>query len=148
MAAEVGIKLHAHAPLAEQRGVANGIQPGSKGSLEHNNTAKSAIVPTYPPAGNKNGSLTDAVANGSDSSTDGPCMEMAVKVMQILQSYSVKCKDSGTLWEDVETFLPSIISSIEKDEPVRMVLPASRSSRRTTSRSPWEFCRILARSWP
>ena len=57
-------------------------------------------------------------------STDGPCMETAVKIMQILQSYSVNCKDNGTLWEDLETFLPTITACIEKDEPVRMALPA------------------------
>jgi hypothetical protein len=37
-------------------------------------------------------------------------MQTAVRIMQILQSYSVNCKDSGTGWEDVETFLPMILT--------------------------------------
>ncbi|PYH88061.1 Clavaminate synthase-like protein [Aspergillus ellipticus CBS 707.79] len=44
--------------------------------------------------------------------------------MHILESYSVNCKPSGTVAEDVATFLPTIVSYIERQEPVRMVLPA------------------------
>ncbi|KAL4779067.1 Pyoverdine/dityrosine biosynthesis protein-domain-containing protein [Aspergillus varians] len=65
-----------------------------------------------------------AVVNVSVEAIDKPVRDVAVKIMQVLQSYGVNCKDTGTVWEDVQTFLPVIAASIEKNEPVRMVLPA------------------------
>lgn len=44
--------------------------------------------------------------------------------MHILESYSVNAKGLSTVAEDVRTFLPMIVSYIESQEPVRMVLPA------------------------
>ncbi|PWY91651.1 hypothetical protein BO94DRAFT_555460 [Aspergillus sclerotioniger CBS 115572] len=53
-----------------------------------------------------------------------PFHATALNIMHILKSYSVNCKDVGTVAEDMRTFLPRIMSYIEKQEPIRMVLPA------------------------
>jgi pyoverdine/dityrosine biosynthesis protein Dit1 len=51
-------------------------------------------------------------------------MAMATEVMQVLKSYSINCNAPGVESRDVEAFLPTIAKFIEKQEPVRMVLPA------------------------
>ncbi|KAI9927569.1 hypothetical protein ASPWEDRAFT_62294 [Aspergillus wentii DTO 134E9] len=53
-----------------------------------------------------------------------PFMVMAMNIMKVLQSYSVDCKGTGTVWEDVKASLPTIMAFIEKQEPILMVLPA------------------------
>ncbi|KAL5342007.1 Pyoverdine/dityrosine biosynthesis protein-domain-containing protein [Aspergillus crustosus] len=64
------------------------------------------------------------VYHNEHNGTDERCVRTAVQIMQILDSYSVNCKDNGTGWEDVETFLPTILTYIENNEPIRMILPA------------------------
>lgn len=51
-------------------------------------------------------------------------MKTAIKIVHILKSYSLDCKAIGAVHHDVETFLPTIAAFVEKQEPVRMVLPA------------------------
>lgn len=51
-------------------------------------------------------------------------MVLATKVMQVLKSYSINCNGPGVGSRDVEAFLPTIATFVEKQEPVRMVLPA------------------------
>lgn len=53
-----------------------------------------------------------------------PSMAMAKKVMQVLRSYSINCNGPGVESRNVEAFLPTIATFIEKKEPVCMVLPA------------------------
>jgi pyoverdine/dityrosine biosynthesis protein Dit1 len=51
-------------------------------------------------------------------------MKTAIKIVHILKSYSLDWKDIGAVYHGVETFLPTIAAFVERQEPVRMVLPA------------------------
>lgn len=51
-------------------------------------------------------------------------MKTAIKIVHILKSYTLGCKAIGAVYHDVEMFLPTIAAFVEKQEPVRMVLPA------------------------
>ncbi|KAL4745600.1 hypothetical protein BDW72DRAFT_208062 [Aspergillus terricola var. indicus] len=121
MSAQVNIKLHDNDPFAKKRDGTNGVRFTPNGSTKPDKPAKIADVPIHHATDTN---PVNVLETESCVSEDGPCMETAIRILQILQSYSVNCKDSGTLWEDMETFLPTIMTSIEKDEPVRMVLPA------------------------
>ncbi|KAL4862115.1 hypothetical protein BDV12DRAFT_179266 [Aspergillus spectabilis] len=124
MTAQVGFNVHAPGLFSDQGDVAKGTEPCSNGALKPPVAENSSNGGPYVSTDVTNLGATERHLNGSDESTDGPCMETAVRIMQILQSYSVNCKNIGTGWEDVETFLPTILTCIEKNEPVRMVLPA------------------------
>ncbi|KAL4945553.1 hypothetical protein BDV06DRAFT_26603 [Aspergillus oleicola] len=124
MASQDHVKMHDSALPVEQRDVANGVKTSSNGSPNPGTSVKVTNGQTGSLFETKVPNVAEVEVDGSERSADGPCMETAVKIMQILQGYSVNCKDKGTLREDVETFLPTITAAIEKDEPVRMVLPA------------------------
>ncbi|KAL4798407.1 Pyoverdine/dityrosine biosynthesis protein-domain-containing protein [Aspergillus venezuelensis] len=107
-------KVQDKASFIEQRDVTSCVN-----SSTHASTGNGYVVK----ASNDN-SCSLREDKGPEESVDEAHMQTAMKIMHILQSYSVNCKDTGTLWEDVETFLPTIKAAVEKKEPVRMILPA------------------------
>ncbi|KAL3481726.1 Pyoverdine/dityrosine biosynthesis protein-domain-containing protein [Aspergillus californicus] len=123
MTAQVGFNVHVPGLFSDSGDVINGIESYSNGAVTPPLAENGSNGGPYVSTDLTNPEDTECY-NGPDENIDGPCMQTADRIMQILQSYSINCKDSGTGWEDVETFLPTIMTCIEKKEPVRMVLPA------------------------
>ncbi|CAG8107369.1 unnamed protein product [Penicillium olsonii] len=48
----------------------------------------------------------------------------SMDVMRIIESYGVDFEKAGISWKGFESFVPIVLAQIEKQEPIRMILPA------------------------
>jgi hypothetical protein len=49
---------------------------------------------------------------------------MTMEVLKIIESYGVDFEQSGVSWKGFDSFVPIVLSQIERQEPIRMILPA------------------------
>jgi hypothetical protein len=49
---------------------------------------------------------------------------MTMEVLKIIESYGVDFEKSGVSWKGFDSFVPIVLSQIERQEPIRMILPA------------------------
>jgi hypothetical protein len=57
-----------------------------------------------------------------DSDTED--QRTAMEVLNIIESYGVDFEKSGVSWKGFDSFVPIVLAQIEKQEPIRMILPA------------------------
>ncbi|KAJ5626626.1 hypothetical protein N7528_004053 [Penicillium herquei] len=50
--------------------------------------------------------------------------KMAVDILKVIESYGVDYEKSGASWKGLESFVPTVMAQVEKQEPIRMILPA------------------------
>lgn len=48
----------------------------------------------------------------------------SIDVLKIIESYGVDFEKTGVSWKGFESFVPIVLAQIEKQEPIRMILPA------------------------
>jgi len=62
----------------------------------------------------------------SASNIDIPSNErkMAVEILKVIESYGVDYEKNGASWKGLESFVPTVMAQVEKQEPIRMILPA------------------------
>lgn len=62
----------------------------------------------------------------SASNIDIPSNErkMAVGILKVIESYGVDYEKNGASWKGLESFVPTVMAQVEKQEPIRMILPA------------------------
>jgi hypothetical protein len=77
---------------------------GNRATLLERNALKDPIVPP-----------------DSDTSED---QKAAMEVLKIIESYGVDFEKSGVSWKGFDSFVPIVLAQIEKQEPIRMILPA------------------------
>jgi pyoverdine/dityrosine biosynthesis protein Dit1 len=50
--------------------------------------------------------------------------KMAMEVLKIIESYGVDFEKTGVSWKGFESFVPIVLGQIDRNEPIRMILPA------------------------
>ena len=50
--------------------------------------------------------------------------KMAVDILKVIESYGVDYEKNGASWKGLESFVPTVMAQVEKQEPIRMILPA------------------------
>ncbi|KAJ5688866.1 Pyoverdine biosynthesis [Penicillium macrosclerotiorum] len=50
--------------------------------------------------------------------------EMAVEILKIIERYGVDYEKNGASWKGLESFVPTVIERVKRQEPIRMILPA------------------------
>lgn len=50
--------------------------------------------------------------------------KMAVEILKVIESYGVDYEKNGASWKGLESFVPTVVAQVEKQEPIRMILPA------------------------
>lgn len=62
----------------------------------------------------------------SASNIDIPSNErkMAVEILKVIESYGVDYEKNGASWKGLESFVPTVMAQVERQEPIRMILPA------------------------
>ncbi|KAI9933125.1 hypothetical protein MW887_007596 [Aspergillus wentii] len=48
----------------------------------------------------------------------------AVRILKIIESYGVNFEKTGESWKGLDSFIPTVLDQVGKQEPVRMILPA------------------------
>lgn len=59
-----------------------------------------------------------------DPETLSKDQKKAMEVLKIIESYGVDFEKSGVSWKGFDSFVPIVLAQIEKQEPIRMILPA------------------------
>ncbi|KAJ5548943.1 hypothetical protein N7513_006177 [Penicillium frequentans] len=85
--------------------------------IEHDGTLDKHIQSSKAPFPIDNEKLQPPT--GSD-----PSSALAMKVLQIIGSYRVDFESTGSCWDKISGFLPLVTAFVQRDDPVRMVLPA------------------------
>ncbi|KAJ5494898.1 Isocyanide synthase xanB [Penicillium diatomitis] len=107
------------------------------------NTMHAADISAEPRVAEPNGVKSNGVPENGSTSTEKPpdasqaiCSsnglqsgvnehrEMAVKVLKIIESYGVDYEKTGGSWKGLESFVPIVVGQVERQEPIRMILPA------------------------
>ncbi|KAJ5451648.1 Pyoverdine biosynthesis [Penicillium cf. griseofulvum] len=65
------------------------------------------------------GPIASEISNGMSENE-----VMAMNVLKIIESYGVDFEKPGISWKGFESFVPVVLDQIEKQQPIRMVLPA------------------------
>ncbi|KAJ5919634.1 hypothetical protein N7454_009469 [Penicillium verhagenii] len=80
---------------------------------------------------NGNGSTNSSVTGVdsleiSTSNIETPSNErkMAFEILRVIESYGVDYEKNGASWKGLESFVPIVLAQVEKQEPIRMILPA------------------------
>ncbi|CAG8290184.1 unnamed protein product [Penicillium salamii] len=89
-------------------------------------------IPEYGSADFANGECPDEqnenVLDDSDPHTiltpSPDSQRTAMDVLRIVESYGVDFEKTGISWKGFESFVPIVLAQIEKQEPIRMILPA------------------------
>lgn len=50
--------------------------------------------------------------------------KMAVDILKIIESYGVDYEKTGESWKGLESFVSTVMGQVERQEPIRMILPA------------------------
>ncbi|KAJ6155793.1 hypothetical protein N7470_006359 [Penicillium chermesinum] len=51
-------------------------------------------------------------------------LRMAFEILKIIESYGIDYEKNGGGWKGLESFIPTVLDRVEKQEPIRMILPA------------------------
>ena len=49
---------------------------------------------------------------------------MAYEILQVIERYGVDYEKSGGSWKGLESFVPTVVERVKRQEPIRMILPA------------------------
>jgi hypothetical protein len=50
--------------------------------------------------------------------------KMAVDILKVIESYGVDYEKNGGSWKGLESFVPTVVEQVKRQEPIRMILPA------------------------
>lgn len=75
---------------------------------------------------------TPTTVNGSHSESKDPSTEeslssdekTAVSILKVVESYGVNYEQSGEEWKGLSSFIPIVAAQVQKQEAIRMILPA------------------------
>lgn len=51
-------------------------------------------------------------------------LTMASEILKVIESYGIDYEKNGGSWKGLESFIPTVLERVEKQEPIRMILPA------------------------
>lgn len=72
----------------------------------------------------KQNGLNSNIATIVHSDTTSANHTMAVDILKIIETYGVDYEKSGGSWKGLESFVPTVLERVERQEPIRMILPA------------------------
>lgn len=49
---------------------------------------------------------------------------MAVEILKVIESYGIDYEKNGGSWKGLESFVSTVLDQVDKQEPIRMILPA------------------------
>jgi hypothetical protein len=85
-----------------------------------------------PPMVTANGNTSTQHPTNSIDSLERPAIveifsnerKMAVDILKVIESYGVDYEKNGASWKGLESFVPTVMAQVERQEPIRMILPA------------------------
>ncbi|KAJ5089076.1 hypothetical protein N7532_007760 [Penicillium argentinense] len=60
----------------------------------------------------------------ADEATVSEEQKMAVDILKVIESYGVDYEKNGGSWKGLESFVPTVMEQVKRQEPIRMILPA------------------------
>lgn len=72
----------------------------------------------------KQNGLNSDIATIAHSNTTSADRTMAVDILKIIETYGVDYEKSGGSWKGLDSFVPTVLDQVERQEPIRMILPA------------------------
>ncbi|KAJ5673209.1 hypothetical protein N7507_002336 [Penicillium longicatenatum] len=100
--------------------------------IDATDLASSDLDSVDPPMVTANGNTSTQHPTNSIDSLERPAIveifsnerKMAVDILKVIESYGVDYEKNGASWKGLESFVPTVMAQVEKQEPIRMILPA------------------------
>ena len=84
----------------------------------------SSITANGKPPQHKANGVNGDIATSLHSDTTSADRKMAIEILKVIETYGVDYEKSGGSWKGLESFVPTVLDRVKRQEPIRMILPA------------------------
>lgn len=71
-----------------------------------------------------NGSHSESKDRSTEEESLSSDEKTAVSILKVVESYGVNYEQSGEEWKGLSSFIPTVAAQVQKQEAIRMILPA------------------------